>query len=112
MREGFDVGLEMSGNADAFREMLRTLHHGGKMALLGIPARDFGIDWNSVIFKGLEIKGIYGRQMFETWYKMASMLESGLDVSRVITHELIASDYGKAFDVLASGRSGKVILNW
>jgi len=112
MQEGFDVGLEMSGNADAFREMLRTLHHGGKLALLGIPARDFSIDWNSVIFKGLEIKGVYGRQMFETWYKMASMLESGLDVSRVITHELPARDYARAFEILASGQSGKVILNW
>ncbi len=112
MQEGFDVGLEMSGNPDAFREMLRTLHHGGKMAILGIPSKAFDIDWNSVIFKGLEMKGVYGRQMFETWYKMASMLESGLDVSRVLTHDFLAHDYVQAFDILASGKSGKVILNW
>lgn len=112
MREGFDVGLEMSGNADAFRSMLATLHHGGKIALLGIPPKDFSIDWNAVIFKGLEIRGIYGRQMFETWYKMASMLESGLDVSGIITHDFAASDYEQAFNALSSGTSGKVILNW
>lgn len=112
MREGFDVGLEMSGNAEAFRGMLRTIHHGGKIAMLGIPPGDFSIDWNQVIFKGLEIRGIYGRQMFETWYKMASMLESGLDISQVITHDFTANDYELAFDALASGASGKVILNW
>lgn len=112
MREGFDVGLEMSGNADAFRSMLKTLHHGGKIALLGIPPKDFSIDWNAIIFKGLEIRGIYGRQMFETWYKMASMLESGLDVSSVITHDFPASEFEKAFSALSSGESGKVILNW
>ena len=89
MTEGFDVGFEMSGNAQALREMLRTLHHGGSVALLGIPSEDIAIDWNQVIFKGLTIKGIYGRQMFETWYKMASLLQSGLNVRPVITHSCI-----------------------
>ncbi len=112
MQEGFDVGLEMSGNADAVRAMLRTMHHGGKIALLGIPPSEFNIDWNQVIFKGLELRGIYGRQMFETWYKMASMLESGLDISGIITHTFAAAEFEDAFAVLASGQSGKVILNW
>ncbi len=112
MQEGFDVGMEMSGNADAFRSMLRTMHHGGKIALLGIPPAEFQVDWNEIIFKGLEIRGIYGRQMFETWYKMASMLESGLDVSRIITHRFQAAEFETAFAALASGQSGKVILNW
>ena len=112
MEEGFDVGLEMSGNPGAFRDMLRTMHHGGSVALLGIPPTDVAIDWNEVIFKGLVIKGIYGREMFETWYKMASMLQSGLDVTRVITHRFGIGDYGRAFEVMNSGRSGKVILDW
>jgi len=112
MREGFDVGLEMSGNADAFRTMLQTLHHGGKIAMLGIPPSEFSIDWNTVIFKGLEIRGIYGRQMFETWYKMSAMLESGLDISGIITHDFPASDYERAFRALSSGESGKIVLNW
>lgn len=112
MEEGFDVGLEMSGNPGAFRDMLRTMHHGGKVALLGIPPTDVAIDWNEVIFKGLVIKGIYGREMFETWYKMASMLQSGLDVTPVITHRFAVADYGRAFEVMNSGRSGKVILDW
>ncbi|NNF51864.1 MAG: L-threonine 3-dehydrogenase [Gammaproteobacteria bacterium] len=112
MREGFDVGLEMSGNADAFRTMLQTLHHGGKIAMLGIPPSEFSIDWNLVIFKGLELRGIYGRQMFETWYKMAAMLESGLDVTGIITHDFPASDFEHAFRALSSGESGKIILNW
>jgi threonine 3-dehydrogenase len=112
MTEGFDVGLEMSGNPDAFRDMLRTMHHGGKVALLGIPPGDTAIDWNQVIFKGLVIKGIYGREMFETWYKMASMLQSGLDITPVITHHFPIDDFQNGFDVMNSGKSGKVILDW
>lgn len=112
MQEGFDVGLEMSGNPSAFRDMIRTLHHGGKIALLGIPPGDTAIDWNQVIFKGLVIKGIYGREMFETWYKMAAMLASGLDVTPVITHHFPVSDYRLGFEIMRSGKSGKVILDW
>ena len=112
MEEGFDVGLEMSGNASAFRDMVRVMHHGGSIAMLGIPPAEVAIDWNQVIFKGLVIKGIYGREMFETWYKMAAMLQSGLDVSGVITHRFGAADYGKAFDTMGGGQSGKVILDW
>jgi threonine 3-dehydrogenase len=112
MQEGFDVGLEMSGNPQAFRDMLRTMHHGGGVALLGIPPEETAIDWNQVIFKGLTIKGIYGREMFETWYKMASMLQSGLDISPIITHRFSAADYLEGFRTMGSGQSGKVILDW
>ncbi|MEL7451414.1 MAG: zinc-binding dehydrogenase, partial [Pseudomonadota bacterium] len=112
MKEGFDVGMEMSGNPQAFRTLLESMHHGGRVAVLGIPPSDMTIDWNQVIFKGLVIKGIYGREMFETWYKNASMLQSGLEMAPVITHEFDAADYGHAFDMMASGSSGKVILNW
>ncbi len=112
MEEGFDVGMEMSGNPSAFRDMLRTMHHGGKIAILGIPPEDFAIDWNQVIFKGLLIKGIYGREMFETWYKMASMLKSGLEIEPIITHRYPLEDYEEAFELMESGQSGKVILNW
>ncbi len=112
MQEGFDVGLEMSGNPGAFRDMLRTMHHGGRVALLGIPPAEAAIDWNQVIFKGLVIKGVYGREMFETWYKMASMLQSGLDISPVITHHFGIDDYLAGFETMGSGRSGKVILDW
>ena len=112
MEEGFDVGMEMSGNPSAFRDMLRTMHHGGKIALLGIPPDDMSIDWTKVIFKGLELKGIYGREMFETWYKMASMLQSGLDIDPVITHHFSVDDFQGAFDLMESGQSGKIILNW
>jgi threonine 3-dehydrogenase len=112
MQEGFDVGMEMSGNPEAFRDMLRTMHHGGRVALLGIPPAETSIDWNQVIFKGLIIKGIYGREMFETWYKMSSMLQSGLDLGPVITHHFPVSDYAPAFDIMRSGQSGKVILDW
>ncbi|HEY5558913.1 MAG TPA: L-threonine 3-dehydrogenase, partial [Steroidobacteraceae bacterium] len=112
MEEGFDVGLEMSGNPDAFRDMVKTMHHGGSIALLGIPPADMAIDWNDVIFKGLVIKGIYGREMFETWYKMAAMLQSGLDVSPVITHRFGVADYLDAFETMSGGQSGKVILDW
>ncbi len=112
MEEGFDVGMEMSGVETAFRDMLRTMHHGGKIALLGIPPQEMAIDWNQVIFKGLEIKGIYGREMFETWYKMSSMLQSGLNVESIITHRFPLDDYEQAFKLMESGQSGKIILNW
>jgi threonine 3-dehydrogenase len=112
MEEGFDVGMEMSGNASAFRDMLRTMHHGGKIALLGIPPDEMAIDWNQVIFKGLVLKGVYGREMFETWYKMSSMLQSGLNVERIITHRFPLEDYEEAFQLMESGQSGKIILNW
>ena len=112
MTEGFDVGMEMSGNPQAFRDLLRTMHHGGKVALLGIPPEETAIDWNEVIFKGLVLKGIYGREMFETWYKMSSMLQSGLDISPIITHRFAADDYLEAFGLMESGQSGKVLLDW
>jgi threonine 3-dehydrogenase len=112
MEEGFDVGMEMSGNPQAFRDMLRTMHHGGKVAILGIPPEDTAIDWNQVIFKGLELKGIYGREMFETWYKMSSMLQSGLNIEPIITHHFPIADYLPAFELMESGQTGKVILNW
>lgn len=112
MQEGFDVGLEMSGNPDAFRDMLRTMHHGGRVALLGIPPTDTSIDWNEVIFKGLVIKGVYGREMFETWYKMETMLTSGLDIQPVITHHFDAEDFVEAFEAMNTGKTGKIILSW
>lgn len=112
MTEGFDVGLEMSGVPSAFRSMLAAMNHGGKVALLGIPPGEMGIDWSQVIFKGLELKGIYGREMFETWYKMASLIQSGLDLSPMITHQLPIDDYQQGFDIMRSGQSGKVILDW
>ena len=112
MEEGFDVGLEMSGVPSAFHELLRTMHHGGSVALLGIMPKDTGINWDEVIFKGLVMKGVYGREMFETWYKMSSMLQSGLDISPVITHRLPIEEYRLGFETMASGSSGKVILDW
>jgi threonine 3-dehydrogenase len=112
MQEGFDVGLEMSGNAAALRDMLRTLHHGGSVAMLGIPPSEVAIDWNDVILKGLTIKGIYGRQMFETWYKMAALLQSGLNIRPVITHRVPYTDYQHAFDIMGRGQSGKVVMDW
>ena len=112
MTEGFDVGLEMSGVPVAFRDMLDKMNHGGKVAMLGIPPQDVAVDWNQVIFKGLVIKGIYGREMFETWYKMASLLQSGLDLSPIITHTFSVDDFQKGFDTMGSGHSGKVILDW
>jgi threonine 3-dehydrogenase len=106
MKEGFDVGLEMSGNPQAFRDMLANMCHGGKIAMLGIPSKDLAIDWNTVIFNMLTIKGIYGREMYETWYKMTVMLQSGLDISSVITHRFHFSEYQKGFEVMlvAAGR--------
>jgi threonine 3-dehydrogenase len=112
MMEGFDVGLEMSGNDAAFRDMLANMAHGGRIAMLGIPPAPIAIDWNTVVFNMLTIKGIYGREMYETWYKMTVMLESGLDIRPVITHRFDYRDFQKGFDVMMSGRSGKVILNW
>ena len=112
MEEGFDVGLEMSGNALAFRDMLRTMHHGGSIAMLGIMPKDTGIDWDQVIFKGLMLKGVYGREMFETWYKMSAMLQSGLNIGPVITHRLPIGKFAEGFEIMASGQSGKVILDW
>ncbi len=112
MTEGFDVGLEMSGAPKAFSSMLEHMNHGGKVALLGIPPANTAIDWNQVIFKGLEIKGIYGREMFETWYKMVAMLQSGLDLSPIVTHCFPVSQYLEAFATMLSSNSGKVILDW
>ncbi|GAB4135919.1 MAG: L-threonine 3-dehydrogenase [Planctomycetaceae bacterium] len=112
MKEGFDVGLEMSGNPQAFREMLDNMCHGGKIAMLGIPSEEISIDWNRVVFNMLTIKGIYGREMYETWYKMTVMLQSGLDVRPVITHRFDYREFEKGFEVMAEGQSGKVILNW
>ena len=112
MQEGFDVGLEMSGNPTAFRDMIANMSHGAKIAMLGIPAKDMPIDWRQVIFNMLTIKGIYGREMYETWYKMTVMLESGLDITPVITHRLDFRDYEKGFEAMRTGNSGKVILDW
>jgi threonine 3-dehydrogenase len=112
MTEGFDVGLEMSGNPMAINDLVKAMNHGGSVAMLGIPPQETAIDWNQVIFKGLVIKGIYGREMFETWYKMIAMLQSGLDVSPVITHHFPISEFQDAFQIMASGQSGKVILDW
>ncbi|MCP4177866.1 MAG: L-threonine 3-dehydrogenase [bacterium] len=112
MKEGFDVGLEMSGNPAAFNDMLECMFHGGKIALLGLIPQDTGINWDNVIFNGLTIKGIYGREIFETWYKLSSIIQSGLDFSPIITHHFSIDDYQEAFDIMLSGRSGKIILDW
>jgi threonine 3-dehydrogenase len=112
MKEGFDVGLEMSGNAQAFRDMLANMCHGGKIAMLGIPAEEMAIDWTTVVFNMLTIRGIYGREMYETWYKMTVMLQSGLDLRPMITHRFAAEDFQRGFDAMLSGQSGKVVLTW
>jgi len=112
MKEGFDVGLEMSGSPEAFRGMLANMSHGGKIAMLGIPSREMAIDWNTVVFNMLTIKGIYGREMYETWYKMTVMIQAGLDISPVVTHRFHFTEFERGFDVMMSGNSGKVILNW
>ena len=112
MQEGFDVGLEMSGQPAALRTMIDAMAHGGKIAMLGIPSEEIAIDWNKVVFNMLTIKGIYGREMYETWYKMSVMLQSGLDISPVITHRFGADDFEKGFAAMKSGESGKVILDW
>src|SRR5215472_15516237 len=112
MREGFDVGLEMSGQPAALREMLATMTHGGKIAMLGLPTEDFGIDWGHLVTNMITVKGIYGRQMFETWYEMSVLIHSGLDISSVITHRMPAEKFEDAFDVLESGECGKIVLSW
>ncbi len=112
MTEGFDVGLEMSGNAQAFRGMIENMCHGGKIAMLGIPSGQIAIEWNSVVFNMLTIKGIYGREMYETWYKMTVMLQAGLDIKPVITHRFPCTEFEQGFEAMKTGQSGKVILNW
>src|SRR2546425_2322920 len=112
MKEGFDVGMEMSGSPAAFRDMIHNMAHGGRIAILGIPSGEIAIDWREVIFNMLTIKGIYGRQMYETWYKMTVLVQSGLDIRPVITHRFSYKDFQQAFQVMRSGNSGKVILNW
>jgi threonine 3-dehydrogenase len=112
MKEGFDVGLEMSGSGDALQDMLANMCHGGRIAMLGIPTGELAIDWNAVIFKMIMIKGIYGREMYETWYLMQSMLQTGLDITPVITHGFHYTEFEAAFDVMRSGNSGKVIMDW
>lgn len=112
MHEGFDVGLEMSGNAAAFNDMLNHMNHAGNIALLGFLPRETQIDWNQIIMKGLNVKGIYGREMFETWYKMITMLQSGLNINPIITHEFHVNDFQQAFDTMLSGKSGKVVMSW
>ncbi len=112
MTEGFDVGLEMSGSPSAMAQMIETINHGGKVALLGIPAGAMTVDWSQVILKGLTLKGIYGREMFETWYKMVSLIQAGINLTDIITHRFPIAEYEKGFEVMRSGRSGKVVLNW
>jgi threonine 3-dehydrogenase len=112
LREGFDVGLEMSGNPAAFRDLLANMCHGGKVAMLGIPSQEIAIHWRPVVFNIITIRGIYGREMYETWYKMTVMLQSGLDISPIITHRFGFQDFQAGFDAMLSGRSGKVILTW
>lgn len=112
MTEGFDVGLEMSGNAQAFQQMLNTMNNGGRIAMLGLMPAGTGINWDNVIFKGLQIKGIYGREMFETWYKMAALVQSGLDLQPIITHHFKVDDFAEGFEIMRSGQSGKVVLDW
>jgi threonine 3-dehydrogenase len=112
MYEGFDVGLEMSGNAQALRDMISNMSHGGEIAVLGIPAKEINLDFRQIIFNMLTVKGIYGREMYETWYKMSVLLESGVDITPVITHRYAYSDFQKGFDAMISGQTGKVVLDW
>jgi threonine 3-dehydrogenase len=112
MKEGFDVGLEMSGSGDALKEMLANMCHGGKIALLGIPTTDVAIDWTTLIFNMITLKGVYGREMYETWYMMQSMLQTGLDISPIITHRFHYTQFEEAFDVMRSGNAGKVVMDW
>ena len=112
MAEGFDIGLEMSGQPAALRDMLANMAHGGRVAMLGIPSEDIAIDWNVVVFNMLTIKGIYGREMYESWYAMTVLLQSGLDITPVITHRFPAAEFEEAFDVAAGGHAGKVLLDW
>jgi threonine 3-dehydrogenase len=112
MREGFDVGLEMSGNPRALNDMIDNMAHGGRIALLGIMPSAAAVDWNKVVFNMLTIRGIYGREMYETWYKMTAMIQSGLDISPVITHRMPYSEFREGFELMRSGKSGKIILDW
>jgi threonine 3-dehydrogenase len=112
MKEGFDVGLEMSGVPAALNSMIDNMSHGGRIALLGIMPEAAAIDWNKVVFNMLTIRGIYGREMYETWYKMTALIQSGLDITPVITHRMPANEFQRGFDLMRSGRSGKIILNW
>ena len=112
MSNGFDVGLEMSGNPEAFKSMLNNMYHGGRIALLGLLPETTQINWDDIIFKGLHVKGIYGREMFETWYKMTQMLRSGLDISKVLTHTFPIDEFQKGFDIMETGNCGKVVLEW
>ena len=112
MTEGFDVGFEMSGHASALGDLIDAMHHGGKVALLGLPSSSVKFDWSKVVFKGLTLKGIYGREMFETWYKMASMLQSGLEIVPIISHHLPYTEFADAFEIMRTGQSGKIILDW
>ena len=112
MLEGFDVGLEMSGSPAAQKQLFKMMNNGGRVSLLGIPSGECPVDWNEIIFKGLHLKGIYGREMYETWYKMASMIRTGLDISRIITHRLPIDEFQKGFEIMSSGQSGKVLLYW
>jgi threonine 3-dehydrogenase len=112
MTEGFDIGLEMSGNGDALHAMLAAMSHGGRIAMLGIPTREIAIDWTQVVFNMLTLKGIYGREMYESWYQMTVMLQSGLDISPVITHRFRYDEFEEGFQAAASGDSGKVLLDW
>ena len=112
MTEGFDIGLEMSGSQMGLHDMIRNMKHGGKISLLGLQKSDSTVDLETVIFKGLNVRGIYGRKVWDTWYKMSTMLQSGLDISGIITHRFDVKDYQKGFDAMISGKSGKVILDW
>jgi threonine 3-dehydrogenase len=112
MKEGFDVGLEMSGNPKALNDMIDNMAHGGRIALLGIIPHAAPVDWTKVVFNMLTIRGIYGREMYDTWYKMTAMIQSGLDISPVITHRMDFTDFQRGFDLMRSGRSGKIVLNW
>ena len=112
MTEGFDVGLEMSGSPEAFRSMIDNMCHGGKIAMLGIPKTNTAIDWNKVIFNSLTLKGIYGREMYETWYKMTMMLQNGLNIAPAITHRFHFTEFQQGFDLMRSGKSGKIVLSW
>ena len=112
MKEGFDVGLEMSGSPAALNDMLPAMCHGGKIALLGILPNGTAIDWDLVVFNGLTIKGIYGREMYETWYKMTMLIETGLDITPIITHRIHHSEFEKGFELMISGKSGKVVMDW
>jgi threonine 3-dehydrogenase len=112
MQEGFDVGLEMSGSGQALRDMIANMAHGGKIAILGLPAKEFAVDWRQLIFNMLTVKGIYGREMYETWYKMSVLLASGVDITPVITHRFVYSDFQQGFEAMISGRAGKVVLDW